>query len=592
MQTMVEPAFNSGAERDAALLSWIQQFAPYGVATLDESFNVRSWNCWLEVHSGLKFDDVAGKSLFALFPDLQERKLGTHFERALLGESSVLSSSLHRYLLKLPSPFRETRQPEMLQTARIAPLYSEGEICGIVLVIEDVTQRESQAAELGRQHRRDELLSWALAHLLKTEEPRKAVRQLFFKIAEQLDFDTFIIYLRDAETGQLNLEAVGGVPPEAENEFLACPFVPQLAGEARELIVLNAVQTLQEPQYAALKKARISAVVAIPLVAKDRNLGLLCFASWSRDTIAPEESSLVETIAQYLATRLDRENTNHQLHTAKEQLSDHAQLLEKRVQERTSRLQETVSELETFSYTIAHDLRAPVRGMTGYCDVLLEDFADELPENARGVVQKIARASRRMETLTHDLLEFSKISRQEIVLASVDIEPIIEELAAMRPPAVREAITICSPLHPVLAHRGLLQHVLSNLVDNAVKFVQPNTVPTITISTEVVPYQSPNTRSRSLVFSSTDVAHVSAEPAETLSKRIRIWVSDQGIGIPRAVHQKIFGIFERALASAPYEGTGIGLAIVARAMQRMGGTCGVDSEPGKGSRFWVELPAA
>jgi PAS domain S-box-containing protein len=591
---MLAQTYNSGSERDVALLSWIQQFAPYGVITLDESFQVQSWNHWMETHSGLRFEDVSGKSIFALFPDLRERRLGTHFERALLGESSVLSSGLHRYLLNLPSPFRETGNAEMLQTARIAPLYSQGEICGIVVVLEDVTQRESQAEELARQHRRDELLSWALAHLLKTEQPQKAVRQLFFKIAEHLDFDTFIVYLRDIETGQLNLEAVGGVPPEVEKKFLGCPFLPALTGEAHEIIVLNSVQILQEPRYAALHKARISAAVAIPLFANDRNLGLLCFGSWSRDTIAPEESALVKTIAEYLATALDRENTNRQLHTAKEQLSDHAQLLEKRVQERTSRLQETVSELETFSYTIAHDLRAPARGVTGYCDVLLEDFADDLPEKARLVVQKIARSSRRMESLTRDLLEFSKISRQEIALAPVEIEPIIDEVAAMRSPAVRQAITISGPLHPVLAHRGLLQHVLSNLIDNAVKFVQPNTVPNITINTELVPYESPNTRSRSLVFSSTDPSgHVSASlPAETPPKRIRIWVSDQGVGIPRGIHQKIFGIFERGLASAPYEGTGIGLAIVARAMQRMSGTCGVESEPGKGSRFWVELPAA
>jgi PAS domain S-box-containing protein len=591
---MLAPTFNSGSERDAALLSWIQQFAPYGVVTLDESFQVQSWNHWMEVHSGLRFEQVFGKSLFTLFPDLKERKLAANFERALLGESCVLSSSLHRYLLKLPSPFHETGLTHMLQTARISPLYSEREICGIVLVIEDVTQRESQADTLARQHRRDELLSWALAHLLKTEEPQKAIRQLFFKIAEHLDFDTFIVYLRDLETGKLNLEAVGGVPPEAENAFADCPFLTAAGGEGRETTVLNSIRTLQEPQYAALKNARVSSAVAIPLFAKDRNLGLLCFASWSRDTIAPEESALVETIAQYLATALDREITNRQLHNAKEQLTGHAQLLEQRVQERTARLQETVSELETFSYTIAHDLRAPARGVTGYCEVLLEDFADELPENARGVVQKIARSSRRMETLTRDLLEFSKISRQEIVLTSVEIEPIIEELTAMRPSVVREAIKISSPLNPVLGHRGLLQHVLSNLVDNAVKFVRPHALPNITISTEVVPYESPNTRSRSLVFSSTEAAgrQEAAAPDEQRPNRIRIWVCDEGIGIPREAHQKIFGIFERALASSPYEGTGIGLAIVSRAMQRMGGTCGVESEPGKGSRFWIELPAA
>lgn len=609
---MLAPTFNSGSERDAALLSWIQQFAPYGVVTLDESFRIQTWNHWMEVHSGRRFDEVSGKSLFALFPDLRERKLAAHFERALSGQSSVLSSSLHRYLLKLPSPFRETGLPHMLQTARISPLYlappapgakarttqgfpqSPNEICGIVLIIEDVTQRESQAEALARQHRRDELLSWALAHLLKTEQPQKAIRQLFFKIAEHLDFDTFIVYLRDLETGELKLEAVGGVLPEAENAFADCPFLTAASGETREPTVLNLIQTFRGPQYAALKNARVSSAVAIPLFAKERNLGLLCFASWSRDTIAPEETALVETIAQYLATALDRENTNRQLHNAKEQITGHAQLLEQRVQERTARLQETVSELETFSYTIAHDLRAPARGVTGYCEVLLEDFADELSENARGVVHKIARSSRRMESLTRDLLEFSKISRQEIVLASVEIEPIIEELTAMRPSVVRDAITISSPLHPVLGHRGLLQHVLSNLVDNAVKFVRPHTRPNIRISTEVVPYESPNTRSRSLVFSSTEAAgrHTVATSAEEKPKRIRIWVCDEGIGIPPEAHQKIFGIFERALASGPYEGTGIGLAIVSRAMQRMGGTCGVESEPGKGSRFWVELPAA
>jgi PAS domain S-box-containing protein len=589
---MLAETYNPGSKRDAALLSWIQQFAPYGVATLDESFQVQSWNHWMELHSGLRLDEVAGKSIFELYPDLRERKLASNFERALQGESSVLSTSLHHYLLKIASPFRETGSRQMLQTARIAPLYSEGEVCGIVVVIEDVTQRESQAEALGRQHRRDELLSWALAHLLKTEQPRKAARSLFFKIAEQLDFDTFLVYLRDIETGNLNLETFGGIPPESEKNFAGCPFLPALTEEVHEPVVLNSVQTLKGPEYAALQKAAIKAIVAIPLIANNRNLGLLCFASWSRDAIVAEETNLVGTIAQYLATALDRENTNRQLHNAKEELAEHAQLLEKRVQERTARLRETVSELETFSYTLAHDLRAPARAVTGYCEVMLEDFGEDLSDEMRRAIGKIVQASRRMEMLTHDLLEFSRISRQEIALQTVNIGPIVEELTALSPPSVRKAITICTPLHPVLGHRGLLQHVLSNLVDNAIKFVRPEMPPKITISTEVVSQESPNTRSRSLVFSSTEAVRLKSAPegAADAPERIRIWVSDEGIGIPSYAHQKIFGIFERALPSGPYEGTGIGLAIVARAVQRMNGTCGVESEPGKGSRFWVELP--
>ncbi len=576
-------------QREEALLAWIRQFAPYGVVTLDKAFQIQTWNHWMELHSGLKSAEVAGKNLMALFPDLEERRLVSHFERALQGEASVLSTALHRYLLPLPSPFREGGLEHMLQTARIAPLFNAGNVCGIVLVIEDVTQRESQAAALGRQHRRDELLSWALAQLLKTDHPRKSVRQLFFKIAEQLDFDTFLIYLRDRETAELGLDSFGGIPVDAEKDYGKCPFLSFLPPRPAQIAVLNYVAQRPEPEYDVLKKARISAAVVIPLTVEDRNLGFLCFATWTRPTIQADESDLVETIGQYLATALDRENTNQLLHKAKGELADHAQNLERRVEERTARLQETISELETFSYTIAHDLRAPVRGMSGFCEVLLEDMAGTLPPQARTIVEKIARASHRMEALTRDLLQFSKVSRQEVELSRVEIEPLVEELPILAVPEVRRAITIQAPLYPVLAHKGLLQHVLSNLIDNAVKFIPPQGAPKVTISAEVVSQGSPNTRSRKLVFSSTESA---TRQMDLAANQVRIWVKDEGIGIPREAHQKIFGIFERGVSSDLYQGTGIGLAIVARAMQRMGGTCGVESELGKGSRFWLDLPAA
>jgi len=557
---------------------------------------VQGWNDWMEIHSGMRRQEVAGINLFTLFPDIHQRNLAGNFERALKGEASVLSTALHRYLLPFRSPFPEGASAHMLQTARIAPLFSEEKVCGVIVVIEDVTQRESQAEALERQHRRDQLVSWALAHLLKTEQPRKAIRQLFFKIAEQLDFDTFFVYLRDVETGQLNLEAVGGVPVESDKEFLACPFLNQLSGGSSDVFVLNSVQQLQTPEYEAFNKVGIRAAVGFSLVANERNLGLLCFASCSRDTIATEESDLLATIAQFLATALDRESANGQLHKAKEALSEHARLLEQKVQERTARLRDTISELETFSYTIAHDLRAPARGISGFCEVLLEDFRETLPREARLMVEKIARAGGRMESLTRDLLAFSKISRQEIVLAPTQIEPVIEEISALRVPAIRQAIRVRAPMCPVRAHRGLLQHALSNLIDNAVKFVEPGAPPKITIGTEPVSHGSPGNRSRSLTFSShtplVSEASTSAPAGEELPGYIRIWVRDEGIGIPREAHQKIFGIFERGITSDGYEGTGIGLAIVARAMQRMGGTYGVESEPGKGSQFWLELPAA
>jgi PAS domain S-box-containing protein len=583
---------NPNEKREAALLSWIYQLAPYGVITLDESFQIQSWNHWMEIHTGMRFDQLAGKNIFTLFPDLAERKLNVPFERALGGESCVLSTGLHRYLLPMASPLKEAVNSRMRQTARIAPLRSEDRICGIVVVIEDVTQRENQSEALSRQHRRDETLSWALAHFLKSDEPRKTIRQLFFKIAEHLDFDTFLVYFRDIQTKQLSLYTCGGIVAEMENDFADYPLLFGVA-DCRLPVIFESVQSREEPEYQILKKAHVSAAIAIPLTANERSLGLLCFATWNRPSIAADESDLLTTIAQYLATAVDKENTNLQLQKAQQELSNHALMLERNVEERTSRLKETISELETFSYTLAHDLKAPVRAMNGYCQILLDDLAGSLPPKANEIVQKLARTPRQMEALIQDLLEFSEVSRHDVVLQPIELGTVLEDVLALRIPAVRQAVTICEPLLPVRAHKILLHQVLSNLIDNAVKFVAADTLPRITIRTELVARGSPSTRAGQLLFNSPPPIPPSNDQAgENVPARVRIWVIDEGIGIPREVHQKIFGIFERGTSSEAYEGTGMGLAIVARAMQRMGGTCGVESEEGKGSRFWIELPAA
>jgi len=587
---MQSPEDSLKASPEASLLSWIQQNAPYGVVTLDPSFHVRSWNHWMETHSALKTENVLGQSLFTLFQELDKRS----FERALGGESCVLSTTLHHHLLPLPSPMREPVGALMRQTARVAPLLSEGQVTGIVLVIEDVTQREIQSEALITEHRRQEMLSWTLGHLLRSGDPRKMMRQIFFKIAENLDFDTFIMYLRDMDTGVLSLYTAGGLSPEAEPDFADCPVLVNVA-QARELVVFDSVQDRMEPEFAVLKRTRISAAIAIPLLVNDRALGLLCFGTWNRNHIGQEESELLIILSQYLAITVDREATKQQLQKAQSQLAQHAQLLEQKVDERTSRLQETISELEMLSYTLAHDLKAPVRNMLSYCQILLNDFGDALPPSAALILQRLARTPKRLEILIQRLLEFSKVSRQQVVLDRVEIEPVVDELLALRAPEVLQAVTMVKPLAVVRAHRDLLQQVLSNLVDNAAKFTKPQTAPKITISSELVTSASTSIRGDLLLFSAIEPhpPTPSASPAdESPNARVRIWVSDEGIGISQELHHKIFGIFERGVNAEAYEGTGMGLAVVARAMQRMGGGYGLESQPEKGSRFWIELPAA
>ena len=305
------------AERELALLSWIHQFAPYGVLTLDTSLRVQSWNRWLESHSSWNAPAVIGRSLFEIFPDLENRRLKAPFQRALEGESSVLSTALHHYLLPLESPLRDGRNGHMQQTARIAPLRSEGKICGVIVVIEDVTQREQQSETLTRQHRRDEVLSWALVHLLKSDEPRKTARQLFFKIAEHLDFDTFFLYLRDFNGGAVTLYTAGGIADELQERFQNYGLLVKVA-DATAPVLFDFVQSAEKPEYALLKEAKIASAVGIPLQVNNKSLGALCFASWNRTQVAAEEIDLLATIAQYLATAVDKENTSRELRRVEE----------------------------------------------------------------------------------------------------------------------------------------------------------------------------------------------------------------------------------------------------------------------------------
>jgi len=258
-----------------------------------------------------------------------------------------------------------------------------------------------------------------------------------------------------------------------------------------------------------------------------------------------------------------RRHAEHELEGAMAQLAKARDELEIRVQERTAKLRETVDELESFAYTLTHDLRAPLRAIHGFCDIALAGGQGKLDRLTQDLLKQVLKAGNRMERLIEDVLALSRVSRQDITLAPVDVEGLVREVIdqlELRPP--RAEVAIATPLLPVLGHELLLAQALGNLLGNAVKYVVPDVRPRVRIYTE------------------------------PRGQRVRIWVQDNGIGIPRAAHEKIFEAFHRLHRSEEFEGTGIGLAIVHKAVARMGGSVGVESAVGKGSRFWVELPSA
>ena len=237
--------------------------------------------------------------------------------------------------------------------------------------------------------------------------------------------------------------------------------------------------------------------------------------------------------------------------------------LERQVSDRTSKLLDTKSELEAFTYSVAHDLRAPLRAMCGFGQMLLDDYVNRLlDETGSKYVERIIAASRRMDSLIQDLLAYSRLTREEVHLEPVDLEVSVNQVLEDMAPEVqarRAAVTVVPPLPTVMAHRVTLDQVLTNLLTNALKFVARGAVPRVLIR------------------------------AENLNHTVRIWVEDNGIGIAEHHQNRIFRVFERLNKVEEYPGTGIGLAIVQKAVERMRGKVGFESHIDKGSKFWIEL---
>lgn len=237
------------------------------------------------------------------------------------------------------------------------------------------------------------------------------------------------------------------------------------------------------------------------------------------------------------------------------------QTLERLVEERTAKLRDTVQQLETFSYSIVHDLRAPLRSMRSFSGILQKDHADHLNEEGRNYLQRIMNSAARMDSLITDVLNYSRISQVGVELTPVDLDRLVADIMAEYPQFSESAasIEVQHPLPVVSGNAALLTQVVSNFIGNALKFVSPGRAPHVFLR------------------------------AEDRGQRVRIWIEDNGIGVAPQNHEKIFGLFQRLHRPEDYAGTGVGLAIVKRAVERMGGRVGVESKLNEGSRFWFEL---
>jgi PAS domain S-box-containing protein len=490
------------------------------VIATDERGHVTFMNPRAEQLTGWRQTEAHGKPLpqvFDIINDGSRKKVENPVE-LVLQHGHVVGLANHTIL-------RSRFSQEFAIDDSAAPIRNVlGQLLGVVLVFHDVT--EARKAEFAQRR---------LAAIVESSDDAIIGKNL----------DGYITtWNKGAERifGFSAKEAVGQhitliIPPERHNEE------PVILARLRE-------------------GERIEHYETIRMTKDGRPLNI----SLSVSPIYDSEGNIVgaSKISRDITAQKAAENA---LREAQAQLQAYAATLEQRVAERTSRLEELNKSLEGLSYSIAHDLRAPLRAIQGLTEILVEDQGARFDENGRRVANDIIRAVRRMDALITDLMSYGRLAHDQLTLEPVHATEIINQVVRHLQSDIELAkarIEIAADLPVVQAHRITFEQVMTNLITNAIKFVDPSRAPLVKI-------------------------HREPSSTELLA---RIVVEDNGIGIERDYLERIYRIFERLHSGTRYPGTGIGLAIVQKGTERMGGKTGVESEPGRGSKFWVELPVA
>lgn len=434
----------------------------------------------------------------------------------------------------------------------------------------------------------------------RTQEALKdegRILELLFKtgtaIASQLDLETLVQTVTDAGT-ELSGAKMGAFFYNVDNEKGESLLLYTLSGVARSAFagfglprntpvfnptfkgegVVRSGDITKDPRYGTMGPhfgmpeghMPVRSYLAVPVFSRSgKPVGGLFFGHPEPNIFTERAERLIRGIAAQTSIAIDNAHLYESSKKAQEALSHAHEELELRVAERTLKLSEAVAQMEEFSYTVSHDLRAPLRGMQAYSKALLEDCGELLASQPHALeyLQRIADNATRLDKMALDVLTFSRVARGELRMEPVHLDQLVRNLVECYPMMQRPNADIrIEPLADVLGHEPSLTQVMSNLLTNAIKFVPADTIPQVRIWTE------------------------------KREGEVRIWVQDNGLGIDPQYQHRLFRMFERIHPDSHYHGTGVGLAVVRKAAERMNGTVGVESDGKTGSKFWIQLREA
>jgi signal transduction histidine kinase/FixJ family two-component response regulator len=296
--------------------------------------------------------------------------------------------------------------------------------------------------------------------------------------------------------------------------------------------------------------------VALPIVASGKFFGVLGFSSSRSQRISPGQLKALDILARTAATAFETAALVTQLRRMNEEL-------ELRVRERTRDLEIANKDLESFSYSVSHDLREPLRAIEGFCEMFRAEFAESVPEPGRRILQRVWEGASRMTRLINDLLHFSRFGREPLRCVRVPLRAhVLQIVARLREPLGGRPLTVeVGELPDCFADPALLEQVLINLLSNAFKFTAQREAARVEVGA---------------LRQGTDIVY---------------YVRDNGVGFDMRFADRLFGVFQRLHPPEAFEGTGIGLSIVQRIITRHGGRVWADSRLDEGTTLYFSLPA-
>ena len=437
------------------------------------------------------------------------------------------------------------------------PRIEDGRFAGSIAVFTNVTERKRAENTLRERANRMELIARIGQRTTAILERDELLDQAVELIGEMFGYYNVAILLVEGDYVVLRASLLpsasslaGRVRLRVGSEGIA----GRVAASGDPLLVPDV--RLDDRYVVLVEESRTRSELAVPIELKGMVIGVLDVQSADCDAFLQDDVSTLQTVADQLAVAL----ANTRLY---EQIRSHAAQLEQRVAERTAELAAVNQELAAFSYSVSHDLRAPLRSMSGFSEALLEDYADVLDGTGQDYLRRVHQAGRRMAKLIDDLLNLSRLTRAEMSREPVDLSAVAQAIAAelQQGEPERRAEFIIAPGLEATGDPGLLRVVLENLLGNAWKFTSK-------------------------------VAHARIEfGMAEVGGDLAYFVRDNGAGFAMTYSDKLFGPFQRLHAESEFPGSGIGLATVQRIVFRHGGGVWAEGEEGRGAQFFFTLAA-